>query len=226
MGQRFIEEINFIETLAGLILAPHETTGLLFQTKNPPFAWTLFLCLLLSIYVPIFAQTYKYGYSIAQPGVVLSLTLLIFFGLLMFLVIDGVFLQPLKVEFNMQMLFSCIAYSLTPLILCLWLIYGFNYLSDGKLTLITYILTGFGSLVDNFLKIIPYATSICLLWVVVVFLYGIKSMAQLNGFLSVCVTLLAVVPFILSSALGLFVGEMAYPGTARIVLTLLRLYDY
>lgn len=217
------ERVGFLEAAAGLLLAPRETTEILFLTRTPPYGWTLFFCLLLSIYVPIGAQMFKYGYAATDTGVVISITLLIFFGLLLFLMVEGIFLQILKVNFNMQMLFSCIAYALTPLMLCLWLIYTFNYMSSGRLTLVTYLLTGFGSIEDSFLTIIPYSSAISLIWVLVVFNYCINSMAQTSQVVSLLVTVVSLVPFILSLIVALFVGEMVHPGTTGIVFSLLHI---
>lgn len=221
--QESIEEINFLEALMGLILAPHETTSILFQTRNPPYGWTLFMCLLCSIFVPFFAQSVKYGYPILTSGVVIALTLLLFFGLLLFLIVEGLFLQILKVTFNMQSLFSCIAYALTPMILCLWLIYGFNYLSEGRLTMFTYLLTGNGTLEDNFLAILPFAFLICAVWILVVFFYSIKHMARVGFMVSFLVTALSLIPFFVSGVLSLIVGELVKPGTIEIIATLTKL---
>jgi hypothetical protein len=216
------EEINFLEALAGLVLAPHETTHILFQDRNPPYGWTLFLCFLASSYVPFFAQNYKYGYDVWDSGVVIGLTLVLFFGLLFFLLLEGIFLQLLKVSFNMQMLFSCVAYSLTPMILALWLVYGFNYLSEGRLTFTTYLLTGFGSLDDRFLKIIPFALGICALWIFLVFIYSMKNMAKVSFIVGLLISTLTLIPFAIAIGFATLVADRVRPGTFEILLSLVN----
>lgn len=216
------EDLNFLEAMVGLVFEPGETAETLFAHERPPYGLTLILCLLLSFFVPIVSQIIKYGYSVYNSDAIVSLIVIIFFTLLIFLFAEGLFLQLLGFDFSPARLFACVAYATAPMLICIWLIYGFNYLTNGRLTLITLFITGYGSVDDHFLQVMPYALFISQLLVLVVFFHSLKYMVRLQTFNALVTTVFSLIPFYGSLIVGLFFGELARPGTIHIFLKILN----
>jgi len=209
------DDLNFLEALFGLMLQPGETSEELLGHKDPPYATTLLFCLLLTIFVPVFSQLVKYGMTVYDPEAIFSLFLVVTFSLLFFILLEGIFLRILRVEFNLKQLFATTAYCTAPFLLALWLIYFFNYLSTGRLSLLQIILTGYSSVPDRFIHIVPIALLIALLNILVVFFYCVRFIGQLHSISAMSITVLSSVPLLGSLVVGVIMGEFAHPGTAN-----------
>lgn len=213
MAPRERESINFLDAIFGLLFEPGGTVRTLLAYERPPYGLTIFLALILSIFVPIFAQVYKYGMTVYNGSAILSLSLIVFFTLLIFVLVEGLFLQLLGIPFNLRTLWATIAYCITPFVLAIWLIYLFNYLAMGRLTLVTLFLTGYSALDDRFLRIVPVALFVAQLNVLVVFYHCVRYIGQMEPISGALVTAFSLVPFYVALLIALSIGEIARPGT-------------
>ena len=214
-------ELNFLEALFGLMLQPGETSEELLNCEEPPYGSTLLLCLLLSIFVPVFAQLVKYGMTVYDPEAIFSLFLVIAFSFMFFILIEGVFLRAFGVEFTVRQLYATSCYCLAPLLLALWLIYFFNYLSTGRLSILHLLMTGYMDVPDRFIHIVPIALLIALLNILVVFFYCIRLIGELHAVTALFVSLLSIVPFFAALFVGIVIGEFAHPGTSEAFMRIL-----
>ena len=198
------------------MLQPGETSEELLRSAPPPYPSTLLLCMLLSIFVPIFAQLYKYGQMLYDAEAILSLFLVVIFTFLTFILLEGIFLKIFSVDFSLRQLYASAAYSIAPLLLALWLIYFFNYISTGRLSILQLILNGRLDVPDRFIHVVPIASMIALVNALVVFLYCVRFLGQMHTVTALFLTLLSLGPFLVSVSVGIFLGELAHPGTAEI----------
>jgi hypothetical protein len=182
----------------------------------PPFGGTIFSCLILTIFVPIAAQVYKYGNSIFDPNVLASLAVIVCLTIVVFLLVEGIFLHLLGINIRVRELWSTIAYCVTPLILALWLIYLFNYLAMHRLTLITLFLTGLSPTDDKFLRIVPIAMFVAQLNILVVFYHCVRYAGQISGLSAFVITLFSLVPFYAALLISLSLAELIRPGTFQL----------
>jgi len=209
-------EINFMESLFGLILQPGETCEKLLRQDNPPFAYTYLLCFILSIFVPIFAQLFKYGVTVYNPEALLSVFLVIFFTFLFFVLMEALFLRLCGVDCDFKYIFASVCYCIGPLLFALWLIYFFNYLSTGRLSIVHLIMTGNIEIPDRFINVIPIALLISQLTVLVILFYCIRFLGEMYSETALLVTLLSLIPFALALGVGLYLGDLAKPGTQQL----------
>lgn len=212
---------GFFETLFGLMLAPGEVTGNLFASASPPHAVAVVCCFLLSVFVPIFAQIAKYGMTVYDMNAVFSCFIVILLGFLFFLLFEGLFLWMCGIELNTSTLFAAIAYCLAPIVMFLWLVYVFNYLSTGSLTLVLALLRGYVAAPDPFLRMIPIASSLAFFMVLVVFFHSLRAMGHLNAMGALLITFFSLFPFVLALGIALLTGELVRQGTIRIFLAIL-----
>lgn len=215
------DQPNFIETLLGLFFEPSLTTESLFTKQEPPFAGTIVLCFLLTVFVPIFAQAYKYGVFIFDPSALLSLALVMFFTFLVFVLVEGVFLALVGIELSVRQLLALTAYCLTPFVLALWLVYLFNYLAMGRLTLVTLLMTGHVQADDSFMRIVPVAFIVAQLNMWLVLFHSLKYLGSMHLLTAIAITLSSLVPFYIALLIALYIGEVARPGTIEIFKSIL-----
>lgn len=218
-------KLSFFEALAGIVLEPSATMEALFSKERPPYYFTFALILVLTIFVPIIAQIYKYQVELYNVSVIYSLVIVLFLTLFLFLLIESIFLLLLGIDFTPAGLFAAVAYSLTPLTFSLWLIYLFNYLSSGKLTVVTLLLTGFSAGDDSFIKILPIAAVVVQLMILIVFYYALRAMGGLGGVTAFMVSMLSLIPLYSALLLSLMVAELVREGTIAIFLKLLASPD-
>jgi hypothetical protein len=215
------EDLGFIDALLGLFFEPSSTTEVLLNREKPPFAGTICLCFVLTVFVPIFAQAYKYGVFVFDGTALLSLALVMFFTFLVFVLVEGLFLQLLGVEVNVHQLLAITAYCLTPFVLALWLIYFFNYMAMGRLTLITLLMTGTQAGDDKFMQIVPIAFIVAQLNMWIVLFYSLRFLGSMHVITGLLVTLLSLIPFYLALLIALYIGETAREGTIEIFKSIL-----
>ena len=211
-----VEPIGFVEAFLGLVLEPGTTTDVLYRQKSPPYAITLLLALIVTIFVPIAAQLYKYGFAVYRLDMVFPLFIIFTFTFLIFVLLEAILLFVLGVDSSVDDVIASTGYALTPLILAIWLLYLFNYLNNGSLTFVAYLLEGASGEVDSFIQIAPIAFLIAQLWVLLVFFYSIRAMGEMSGLSALLVTIVSTIPFLISLFIGLNVAELARPGTIEV----------
>jgi hypothetical protein len=212
---------NFLEALFGLIALPGGATEDLLSQEDPPYGATIFLCLFLTLFVPIASQLYKYGVTVYDNNAIFSIFFVIFITLLIFLIVEGLFLQILGVDIPLKHLTSMVAYCTVPFMFAIWLIYLFNYLSTGNLSLLKMLMTGFSVESDRFLQVTPLAFFIAQLMVLLVFFYSIRFLGRMHFFTAFAVTLLSLIPFYLSFIIALLLGNSIRPGTFDIFMQII-----
>ena len=209
-------DINFIEAILGLTLQPGETTEVLFEDERPRYAYGCLLCLLVTVFTPIVAQHLKYGINLGNSEAMISLGIVVGMTVLVFLLAECLFLLVLGVRATIAQVFASLCYTFTPFTVGLLLIYLFNYFAHGSITVVDLLVTGSSNSNDRFLIILPYALMIIQLNCLLVFWYSLRAFGQIGAFSAAAIAFLSLIPFYASLIGGLFVGEMARPGTIEI----------
>lgn len=213
---------NFFQSFFGLVLSPGDTTSALFEVPRPPYIGSLFCLMLLSVLGPLAFQAAAYGYSAVDLTTLKSLMLAGFCAVGAFGLIEAVFLAILGFGFHPVRALACLAYASAPIVVATWLLYIFNYLGNGHLTLTTIIFTGEASHDDPTLRSLPYVVGIAQIMMAIVFFYSIRFMAKLSAFNGFLVALGSLVPLYGSVLLGFFAADIVRPGTIALLLKLLK----
>ena len=221
MVKRYEEPPNFLEAIFGLIGAPGGTTETLLSNDDPPYGFSIFFCLFLTLFVPIAAQIYRYGPTAYDSTAIFSIFFVVFITILVFLIIEGLFLQVLGLDLSLKQITAMIAYCTVPFMFAIWLIYLFNYFSTGDLSLLKMLMTGFSSEADRFLAITPLAFFVSLLMVLLVFFYSIRILGQMHVINAAGITILSVVPLYLAFIVALLLGNSIRPGTFDLFMLIL-----
>lgn len=208
---------NFLATLSGLLLAPRETTEFLLQQRDPPFAATLLLCLVLSVWVPAASQSHKYGYDIFQTYALFRFTFMFGAAFLLFLFLETLLLIALRIPATVRLTFACSAYAWAPLIIWIWIVHAVNFFVSGHLTLLTILILGYGSVSPPFSVFLPWALLISAFLVVRVFAYSIQAIAGFQIVSATVAVLFSILPLLLSSLFALVASEIIWPGTLRMI---------
>lgn len=212
---------GFFEAFLGLLLQPGETTEQLLSAPVPPYIVRFLILGVAALYVPLLFELNRYGLGLFQSDVLFSITILCFFSLLVFLVIEALFLNLLGVNISVPQLLGIIAYCLVPATLALLLIYLFNYLSVGRLSLIQYLITGNFEGEDRFIRVMPIVVAIVLMAMLLVFHYGIRFIGEYGHFTGIVLSAFSLLPLYVALLVGLFLAEIARGGTIKIFMRLL-----
>ncbi len=216
MQTKIQEELTFSEALVGLMLEPGNTTETLLNKENPPYSASFLALLMLSIFIPIVAQLVKYDMTIYNPEAIVSLVMVVVFTLLIFVFLELLFLRMFGIEASLRKVFAAASYCCAPILLALWLIYAFNYLSTGRLSILQFLLTGYVDSGDSFMRILPLAVLIAHINVLLVFCYGIRALGNLYTVNAMVFTLFSVLPFYAALFVGVSLGDRINPGTIDI----------
>lgn len=215
------ERVSLFEALVGLILEPSQTVESLFEVDPPPYVPTFFLLVIGTIFTPLVAQIYKYNLQDHAVSALWGLIVMFVLALVLFIILESIFLLLMGLNFTLHGLLACIAYSLVPLFFSLWLIYLFNYLSAGRLSLITFLLSGFSSGDDSFLKVLPIVSVVVQLLMLVVYFYAIRAMGAVGSITAFMIAIISLVPLYLALLVGLMVSELLHQGIIAVFLQLL-----
>ena len=142
--------------------------------------------------------------------------------MLCFILIESIFLGFLGLGFSPLRVAACIGYSSAPLVGALWLTYLFNYLSNGRLTIVTLLITGASTPNDPTIESMPYVFIISQLLMIIVFFYSLLNMTRLRWISGGLVALVSLLPLYGSFLLGLFLAETSNPGTIRLLLQVIN----
>ncbi len=210
------ERLDFFEALTGLIFEPIVTMESLLSEEDPPYGPAFLLALAISVFVPIFAQVLKYDVSLYRADAFLSMLTVVFFSILSFTILEGLLLQILGVEFRFSQLFALMSYCLAPLSMALWLLYAFNYFSQGSITLLNLLVHGPGISDDNFLHFLPFAFGLVLVSMMLLFFLGIRFLGDMHILTATVVTVFSLIPLATSLIVSVALSELVRPGSAQI----------
>ncbi len=212
---------NLPDTVSGLITEPGHMTEILFRQDPPPHIITLLTIFALTLIIPITAQIIKFDLLGYTPILFISTTIIIIFTLLIFVLFEVIFLRTVGVDASLSKVFATLAYAVTPLVLMLLIIYLFNYMANGRLSIITLILTGYSSVDDRFLTVLPIALIIAKLNFLLILFYSIKAMGELEILGAALLTICSILPLYLALIFALLIGELVTPGASDVFIRLI-----
>lgn len=212
-----IPRVRFINSIFGLVTQPSQTCQRLFRQDFPPFIISFAICILLTIFVPIVTQVVYLDLLAYNSTILVSVSVVVFFTLATFTVIELVFLQLLGIEILLEQIIAAIIYSSVPLMVMLWVLYGYNHYQYGSITLITQLLTGYRQLPRDLESILPYFVLVTHLQGIWVFRCCLKQIGGLQSATAFLVTVVSVVPFYICFLIALALSEYAAPGTIKII---------
>ena len=223
MVKKLEDQENFLEALWGILFEPGEAVPSLLQEDSPRFGLLIPLMFFLAIFVPILSQSYKYGNFIYEHNAVLSLFIVFCLTYITFFILEGIFLSLFGFYFSIRHLVALFAYCLAPFLLALLLVYTFNYLSMGRLSLIAYLMTGLSQADDKFMRVVPIALLIAQVNAMLVFYYGLSFITKAGSTVAFLASLLSLAPFYAALLVSLFVAEHVRPGMMQIFWRMLGL---
>ncbi|MFM1846595.1 MAG: hypothetical protein RL417_69, partial [Pseudomonadota bacterium] len=144
------------------------------------------------------------------------------FTVLCFILIESIVLGILGLGFSPLKVGACISYSTAPLVGALWLTYLFNFLSHGRLTILTLLITGNISPNDPTMASMPYVFIISQLLMIIVLFYSLRSMGQLGLIDGLLIGALSLLPLYGSFVLAIFLANTLNPGTVQLLLKIIN----
>jgi len=215
-------EPSFLGSMVGLLLEPGTTIERLFEEEHPRYSLSMFLILLVSVFVPIIVHARRYNIAQSHATSIASIAVVVLLTIFLFFVLEGIFLQFISAKISMAKLLAMISYTLTPLTLAIWLVYAFNYFYNQQLSIVTLLLTSFRSGDDQFLRIVPVAALVAQLMMMVVFYHCIRVLTNYGGVTSFFITVISGVPLYVSLGISLLVAEGIRTGTIETFLQIIN----
>lgn len=215
------DQPGFFESCIGLVFEPAYSTSVLLDTRNPPHALSCLLLFFVTLATPVIVQLSIYHWKFSNVEAVLGVSLTLSLLLLLFVLLQRILLLILRVKASMHQVFALACYCAVPLTFALLLIYLFNFLSDGRLTVVEFIVTGSAPFSSKFLKVLPFAFLVVQLNILLLFYYGLRVIGRLGFFSGVFITIFSVAPLYGAFIMAAFVGELLHSGTIETFQTLL-----
>jgi len=217
---------NFLEALTGLVFEPGYTTEVFLNEKLPPFIPGIILSFFLTVTVPLLAFVLKHDARFENAASLTGIFFALVFAFVLFILFEGLLLLLVRIQASPVQLLGMASYCLVPVMFAIWLIYLFNFFSDGRLTVAELMVTGYGPISSQFLRILPVALIIVQINVFLLVYYSLKTLGSLSFFGALFTTLLSIIPFYLSFVLGTFLGDIVHPGTIDTFQVLLLNVDF
>lgn len=208
-----IKKVGFIEALFGLLLTPRSVAEQLFAEENPPYVYTFFLIFILTIFVPMTVQIVLLELLQYRLDFFLSTLLVVTLSLMIFVLYEAVFLRLIGVAVEVNQMIAAIAYSLTPLMIIIWIFYGLNIYFDGSLSVFTILLTDSGSLNPSLVGLIPYLILVAQIGLILTFYCCLREIGDLYTSSALMVSILSMLPSYIALLSGILVAELAFPDT-------------
>jgi hypothetical protein len=203
---------TLLDTTFALFTEPSATVTRLLSSERPPLVGTLLLTLAAVLFGPILIQFQIYGASVYKMSTVAGLALVCGCTVLSFIALESLLLSMLRIKAGVTRVAAMVSYSLSPLSLILGLFYLFNYLESGRLSLLTFLLTGSRDINDPFLKVMPWAVVITSLIIVTIFFYCLRSLGSMHWITATFMSLVSAALAVVSVKIGIGVGELVQPG--------------
>lgn len=217
------KEISIFGALFGLILSPYETTEILFTLPRPRYTFRFLLLIYLAVFAPFLSLMLDPRSVAFEHRVVHATIFVTVMALLVFVFLEAILLRFLKIPATPQKVLAAISYALVPFALAFVLIYFFNFLSAGEVSIVHKLLTDGKLPTDTkFLRIVPYAVTIAELTALVVFSYSIRAMGDMEGYSSWVITLLSFAPLYGAIQAAYYFAQFLPEGAAAIFGSLLR----
>lgn len=211
------ETTNFLEVLFGLHFQPEQLTEDLFSNENPPYVFTLYLCLLLTILVPVVTQAIYFQEITYHWDRVLSATIFLLLSLVFFIILEMVTLWILGIGARANHIVAAISYTLPPVLNAIWLLFIWNYFTDGSITIISRYMTGY-AVVDPWVSsAFPYIMIVANISGVIIFTFALRAIGKLQIITAICTAVISQIPLYSAMILGIFVAEIIVPGTAATI---------
>lgn len=187
------------------------------------FAPGFLASLVLTLFVPIWLQVFKYNLVNFDSPEVQSTVIALVAILGVFYIVGLLLCVILRMGLSTASALNLLTYSLTPVNLAIWIVYGLNFRESGRLTIITFVLTGAGSVDSLFYGQLPLAAAFLFGWVLLVAYLAANNSADDRSAQSFTFTILLAPAMALSLWVGIFVGDMVRPGFINTVLRLFKL---
>lgn len=205
------QKITFLEAVTGLIAEPRSTVPALLSQKQPPYVLSILCCFLLVVLAPVLLHNWTPDTPLFELSATCVIALLLLCSSCIFIVLESILLLLLKVQFTARLLIAAIIYCCTPLMLSIVLVLLFNYFTNGELTAITWLLTGYTARDDHFLAVMPYALPIIQLLVFIVFFHCVRCIGQLYVFSAVLIAIISLVPLYLAVIFSIIIVSLVVP---------------
>ena len=206
-------EISFLAAFLGLVIAPYETTETLLTMPRPKYGLRVVLTLFMTILIPIAAQMHYYQRNLYHPKAIASLMIVIILTIVIFTLLENVFLRIIGIKVNLAKLTSTVCYSIAPLVVLIWIMYLLNYLATGNLSFLTIVLNGQAAEDQSYTNVIPWALTFGVGATFFVFFFAIRFLGDLFFTNALIITFLSLIPFYAAFVVGVLCGELINPGT-------------
>jgi hypothetical protein len=207
--------IGLLHAIFGLSISPFNTANRLMEAERPRHIISIGLVFIISLFLPFFYEINVLTLDSYRKDIISSVLTVIFCSYVLFIIVETLCLQILRIEMKFHNMMATLSYTLAPMIVALWSLYLVNTIFDGSITIVTKILTSHGVISDTVKDVAHIAFYYAVVWGVVIFASCIRVVSKGNMISSFLISLLSLVPMYICLIMGVTLAEMAIPGTLR-----------
>lgn len=211
------ERVSFLEAILGLVMQPKSVTAALLRARPYPHVLGLFSALILTFLVPFAVQLYRYQFIEQRLLVFEQLSLVVILTLILFLLNQSILLRLLSIPLELDAVVTITAYSLTPPMVFLWLLYGYDFFENQHLDLVSYIVSGYGKLDPAVLSVIPICVALSILCFALTLFHSLRFAADTYRLSAIVIAATSVVPLYFSALVSVLLVDLALPGAAELI---------
>lgn len=227
---KYKPRLSLLDLLASTLIDPYGSMQhVLAERERPPYLLALFIVLIAVLVVPGLLVQLPELSSDGWPSIQARLNVALTAGAIisLFLVLTFISLRLLlRFATTFWQLCAITLYAATPSIPLALGYYAANYLLFGKLTVLSYLITGQFPANDWFIQFLPYFVYLSAVWSTIVFLQGLRVSHNTTVSSAALGTLVAVLVMFGSYTLVNWCGNVFFPEPAQGVRGLLRLLTF
>ncbi len=219
---------GFLSTLFGLLFYPGETLPKLLHSSSEipvedailprvfPHVPSILLALLAAIFIPMFVQVARWDFLDTRIDEIFALLFVLILTGGMFVILERFALRCFVHEpMNSRTIFALMAYGCAPLIPLVLIGYAVNYWMFGRLTIVTFMITGVPNANDPTMKLFPVLHLIGKLLFLYTFYHGIRTERRLYPESAFFITIFSAIPFYLGLIISLYFIDAIMPGSVE-----------
>lgn len=212
-----VEQVSFLDAVVGLLLEPRQTVRNLFAQRPPLYVPAFLLCLAAVVFIPIIAEMLYWDFLETRAPAVASLALVLFLTAVIFVLLEHWFLRALGDSISRKEILAAFSYSCAPLFPIIVCYYLLDLIYTGKLSIVTFVITGVVPEDQLSLSLFPFAHVLAKICFLVIFYFSLRTLRQSGPVTTLWIALISTVPFYTAFALAMFLVNICLPGSVEAI---------
>jgi hypothetical protein len=217
--KRYIRNMNMLDVVTSSFTDPYGTMEhLLVERETPPYIVSSLVAIIVVIVIPSIMYQYWYDITPPMPEVTYSVITTLAITLLFFVLFAVIMLRMIGISAPVIKILAATIYSLTPAVPMMIGYYIGNYVAIGKVSVLTFFVTGQRAHGDWFLAFLPYFVKATVFFTFLVFSQAMRVIGKM-GIITGFLTAISAFPLVLGAFwAGITCAEALFPETAVLVI--------